>query len=259
MDQSDGGNEEGEGLSSELGDSDEDGWLVGDDDEIEMVDDAENDASNRALDLQMDDQPSTQSNKKIIGPTRRKIVGPLIPIVKGPIWEDTLGAVPSNLFESFRIQMINDAPLGLNPFTFEPKMMVKVNRPRLSTVSTKACPAVLPLPNSNLLNHPSKSENEPMDPIGRVERDEESMGANSKEDRSTIQSNHFPNELIPHLIKLVNGNRKSKPILLEDLKNEFLSIHPSAKLSKRLIEQTLGRLAVKVSGTWRILDHHSSA
>jgi chromatin assembly factor 1 subunit A len=106
---SDGGNDEGgDGMSSELGESDEDGWLVGDDDDIEMVDDGENHASNRALDFQVDEhQLVGKQNKKISGPTRRKIVGPLIPVVKGPIWEDTLGVVSTSIFGCFQIQMIN--------------------------------------------------------------------------------------------------------------------------------------------------------
>jgi hypothetical protein len=94
-------------MSSELGDSDEDGWLVGDDEDIEMIDDGENEASNRMLDVQIDDHQLAKQNKKISGPTRRKIVGPLIPVVKGPIWEDTLGLVSASMFEGFRIQMIN--------------------------------------------------------------------------------------------------------------------------------------------------------
>lgn len=106
--QSDGGNEEGgEGMSSELGDSDSDGWLVGDDEDIEMVDDGENEQSNRTLDAQLEDHQLAKQNKKITGLTRRKIIAPLIPVVKGPIWEDTLGLVSASMFECFRIQMIN--------------------------------------------------------------------------------------------------------------------------------------------------------
>jgi predicted methyltransferase len=59
------------------------------------------------------------------------------------------------------------------------------------------------------------------------------------------------------MIKLVNGNRKAKPILLEELKNEFLINH-RLKVSKRSIEQTLNSIAVKVAGTWRIVDLNSS-
>ncbi|EFP75976.2 uncharacterized protein PGTG_01307 [Puccinia graminis f. sp. tritici CRL 75-36-700-3] len=269
---SDGGNDEGgDGMSSELGESDEDGWLVGDDDDIEMVDDGENHASNRALDFQVDEnQLPGKQNKKISGPTRRKIVGPLIPVVKGPIWEGTLGVVSTSIFGCFQIQMINDAPIGLNPFTYEPKTVAKVtNRPKLSTVALKSGPAVLPLPahltsqaeiegKSNPTNArtiippPPTSGDHSLD----LENHPHTQGQQQQPHQLNINNSNtgtFPLELIPQLIKLVNGNRKAKPILIEDLKNEFLA-NNQLKVSKRSIEQTLNSIAVKVAGTWRIVD-----
>ncbi|PLW17416.1 hypothetical protein PCANC_00880 [Puccinia coronata f. sp. avenae] len=269
---SDGGNEEGgDGMSSELGDSDEDGWLVGDDEDIEMIDDGENEASNRMLDVQIDDHQLAKQNKKISGPTRRKIVGPLIPVVKGPIWEDTLGLVSASMFECFRIQMINDAPIGLNPFTYEPKTITKVDhRPKLSTVGFKSTPAVLPLPANPLevgLGDGHKNGTDAKTTNTHASNGHHSLGIENQADPAhshppthqhlNSTTGTFPLELIPPMIKLVNGNRKAKPILLEELKNEFLINH-RLKVSKRSIEQTLNSIAVKVAGTWRIVDLNSS-
>jgi len=255
-------------MSSELGDSDSDGWLVGDDEDIEMVDDGENEQSNRTLDAQLEDHQLIKQNKKITGLTRRKIVGPLIPVVKGPIWEDTLGLVSASMFECFRIQMINDAPIGLNPFTYEPKAMTKVaHRPKLSTTGFKSIPAVLPLPthqanpsDAGMLMERAKATAMRASNGDSLESENQSEPVHQKLNNSSNNNNNtgtFPLELIPPMIKIVNGNRKAKPILLEDLKNEFLNNH-RLKVSKRSIEQTLNSIAVKVAGTWRIVDLNSS-
>ncbi|KNZ61347.1 hypothetical protein VP01_1415g2 [Puccinia sorghi] len=264
--QSDGGNEEGgEGMSSELGDSDSDGWLVGDDEDIEMVDDGENEQSNRTLDAQLEDHQLAKQNKKITGLTRRKIIAPLIPVVKGPIWEDTLGLVSASMFECFRIQMINDAPIGLNPFTYEPKAMSKVaHRPKLSTTGFKSIPAVLPLPTHQanpsdagmLMERAKVTDMRALNGV-TLESENQSEPVRQKLNNNNNNTGTFPLELIPPMIKMVNGNRKAKPILLEDLRNEFLNNH-RLKVSKRSIEQTLNSIAVKVAGTWRIVDLNSS-
>ncbi|KAI9621984.1 hypothetical protein H4Q26_015422 [Puccinia striiformis f. sp. tritici PST-130] len=134
--QSDGGQDEegGEGMSSDLGDSgDEDGWL-------------RNHAHNRALDFNTDQldhhQLGKQNKINIKGPTRRKI-------------------------------MINDAPIGLNPFTYQPTLIHRIiNRPKLSTIGMKSGPLVLPLPcdqetetqpplNKLNINEPIETENQP--------------------------------------------------------------------------------------------------
>ncbi|KAI7951240.1 hypothetical protein MJO28_006924 [Puccinia striiformis f. sp. tritici] len=253
--QSDGGQDEegGEGMSSDLGDSgDEDGWLVGDDDEIEVVDDSENHAHNRALDVNTDQldhhQLGKQNKINIKGPTRRKIVGPLIPLVKGPIWEDSLGILSNPIFESFRIQMINDAPIGLNPFTYQPTLIHKIiNRPKLSTIGMKSGPLVLPLP--------CDQETETQPPLNKLNINEPIETENQPHHHHQINNGtgKFPIDLIPSLIQHVNGNRKPKPILLEDLKNLFANDH-HRKVSKRSIEIFLPNVAVKVAGTWRIVD-----
>lgn len=94
-----GGEDEEEATGS---DSDEDGWLVGDDEEIEQEGQEESER------MMVDDaQVTTKTTKKIKSQARRRILGPLIPVVKGPLWESKLGVVEVAMFEPFRIQFIN--------------------------------------------------------------------------------------------------------------------------------------------------------
>ncbi|MBW0516506.1 hypothetical protein O181_056221 [Austropuccinia psidii MF-1] len=241
-----------DGMSSEGGESDEDGWLVGDDDEIEMIDDDEN-QTNHLVDGQLDGVELIKtSSKKISGPGRRKIVGPLIPIVKGPMWEETLGQVPTGMLEPFRIQFINDAPLGLNPFEYEPKAH-KSNKLKIANVSGKPLPSMLPLPlqmptTTIVPNAELKSIGQFTSPLGpalNLTNEIENQPNSISKNKPT-----FPIELLPKLLTIVNGNRKSKPLLIEDIRLAFLDF----KLSKRLIEKTLNDIAIKVSGVWRIID-----
>ncbi|KAL7416009.1 chromatin assembly factor 1 subunit A-domain-containing protein [Mrakia frigida] len=55
----------------------------------------------------------------------------MVPVVKGPFFEITLGVCGWDGFEGYRIQMLNDAPANLDPFTFV------------------AAPPLLPASNSN--------------------------------------------------------------------------------------------------------------
>ncbi|KAK4703197.1 chromatin assembly factor 1 subunit A, partial [Phenoliferia sp. Uapishka_3] len=52
------------------------------------------------------------------GAKKRKLAGPLLPLVKGPYWEETIGQTVYPQFKSLRIQFLNDATFGLDPFSF---------------------------------------------------------------------------------------------------------------------------------------------
>ncbi|CCM02854.1 uncharacterized protein FIBRA_04966 [Fibroporia radiculosa] len=49
---------------------------------------------------------------------KRKVVVPLVPFVKGPCWESNIGQCSYEPFTSYRIQLLNDAPYPIDPFTF---------------------------------------------------------------------------------------------------------------------------------------------
>lgn len=96
-------------------DSDLDSWLV-DDDEEPMVLDAE------LTPPEVDFTPHSTKRKADDGERRlekkRKVVVPLVPFVKGPCWETTLGVCSYDPFKSYRLQLFNDTPFPIDPFTF---------------------------------------------------------------------------------------------------------------------------------------------
>jgi hypothetical protein len=105
--------EEGDG---EEGDSDLESWLV-DDDEIEDVPD-DRDLSPSLLDIPLPPpkrkaEPLSKQPEK-----KRKIVVPLVPYTKGPLWESVIGQCEYDPFKPYRIQLFNDTPYPIDPFTF---------------------------------------------------------------------------------------------------------------------------------------------
>ncbi|THH14718.1 hypothetical protein EW146_g5662 [Bondarzewia mesenterica] len=49
---------------------------------------------------------------------KRKVVVPLVPFVKGPCWEDAIGKCEYDPFKQYKIQLFNDTPYPIDPFTF---------------------------------------------------------------------------------------------------------------------------------------------
>ncbi|EGG09819.1 uncharacterized protein MELLADRAFT_77071 [Melampsora larici-populina 98AG31] len=230
-----------------LDESDEDGWLVGDD-EVELdYTELENQVMEGIEEIGKSKSKSTATATATNGAVkRRKIVGPLVPVVKGPMWEKRLGEVDVPMFEPFRIQFINDARIGLNPFTHLTKSQT-IKKPNMNSKPM----------NSNLSSKPIKS------PLGT------SVNANPNQIPTPLSSTTttttitkemnpkpmkvFPNEHLMRLKSIVNGNRKSKPLLVEEIRLSFV-LDYSIKLSKVLIEKKLNEIAFKGSGVWKLRE-----
>ncbi|KAI6028453.1 chromatin assembly factor 1 subunit A-domain-containing protein [Pisolithus orientalis] len=114
-------------------DSDLDSWLV-DDEEVQTpsIPDSRDPSPSSAANLIMPppkrkaEDPGKQQEKK------RKVVVQLVPYAKGPCWESAIGKCEYEPFEAYRIQLFNDAPHPINPFTFvsaaaEERQNVKVD------------------------------------------------------------------------------------------------------------------------------------
>ncbi|KAG6844724.1 hypothetical protein H0H87_004344 [Tephrocybe sp. NHM501043] len=98
-------------------DSDADSWLVDDDEDLDIPMDIERDP----LDIQelpvLPSKRKAEEGEKKIG-KKRKVVIPLVPYAKGPCWESSIGQCEYSIFEPYKIQIFNDAPLSIDPFTF---------------------------------------------------------------------------------------------------------------------------------------------
>ncbi|SCV66978.1 BQ2448_5624 [Microbotryum intermedium] len=100
-----------------------DDWLAVDDD-IEYCEGA-NSEDEWKMDLDGEDAELLATRRKIErrekkGKARnKKEIKTLIPIVKGPCWEVRVGVPADKMFNSMRIQFLNDAHVGLDPFRWE--------------------------------------------------------------------------------------------------------------------------------------------
>ncbi|KIJ17461.1 hypothetical protein PAXINDRAFT_175905 [Paxillus involutus ATCC 200175] len=103
---------------AEDADSDLDSWLV-DDDEGEAGPPLDpRDLSPSPLELPMPPPKRKTENSEKQPEKRRKVVVPLVPYAKGPFWESTIGQCEYDPFEGYRIQLFNDSPYPIDPFTF---------------------------------------------------------------------------------------------------------------------------------------------
>ncbi|GAA5923871.1 hypothetical protein JCM3775_005536 [Rhodotorula graminis] len=155
---SDGGarsDEEG-GAAGTGAESEADSWLA-DDDEIEYEagydadgDIAMLDAEGRGIGGDDDDiivvesekerrQRERDAKKKKVERERKKKEreakrGPMLPVAKGLCWQQDVGTVEDVVFEPMRIQFLNDAASGLNPFTW-------VSKPATTPAASSGAPA----------------------------------------------------------------------------------------------------------------------
>ncbi|KAH9484042.1 Chromatin assembly factor 1 subunit A [Psilocybe cubensis] len=99
-------------------DSDLDSWLVDDDEDPNLA--LLHDSSPPPI---LDFPTSAPSKRKAdegerkIG-KRRKVVVPLVPFAKGPVLETVIGQCDYEPFRPYAIQLFNDTPLSIDPFTF---------------------------------------------------------------------------------------------------------------------------------------------
>ncbi|KAG5219599.1 CoCAF [Salix suchowensis] len=101
-------------------DSDLESWLVEDEDEDQGVPPDVDDPF--VLDVPM---PAPLPKRKAVEELakkklakKRKVVVPLVPFCKGPCWEETIGHCESDILKPYRIQLFNDCPFPIDPFTF---------------------------------------------------------------------------------------------------------------------------------------------
>ncbi|KAF9566259.1 hypothetical protein CPC08DRAFT_657870 [Agrocybe pediades] len=110
---------EDEDVDADEPDSDLDSWLVDDDEEPSDLA-ALRDSSPPPLDFLPVPGPAKRKaddGERKMG-KKRKVVVPLVPFAKGPILETTIGKCEYEPFKPYAIQLFNDTPYSVDPFTF---------------------------------------------------------------------------------------------------------------------------------------------
>ncbi|KAJ6455746.1 hypothetical protein C8R45DRAFT_1222363 [Mycena sanguinolenta] len=233
----DGEDEDGE---SDDADSDMDSWLVDDDGEPPSP------ALSRGGSPVFSTLPAPAKRKaesedqKLA--KKRKVVVPLVPFVKGPSWEQNIGKCEYNMFNPYRIQLLNgklfpavaflfnklvlDTPFPIDPFTFVSQSTENVHRP-----SKKDAFAVPSLPDRLVGAGPAQPDQPSLQPVA----------AAPKRTAATPKT-VFPEEHLAHLFdKITTAATASLPILV-DLIYQDLRNH---KVKKNSIEAKIREVAEK--------------
>ncbi|ORY59442.1 hypothetical protein BCR35DRAFT_309318 [Leucosporidium creatinivorum] len=160
------------------------------------------------------------------GAKKKQAVGPLIALVKGPVWEEKIGQTPYVGFSSMKIEMLNGAPVGLDPLTYVSKSFVQsasaivkgkgVDKDVKPLVSTSGDPSS---PSGSTTGGKDKAASKPVKPI--------------------------PSHLMPQFIRLVETSDKTtKPLLVAELVDGLKEVAGDTKVTKVMIEGAIKNLPV---------------
>lgn len=230
--------EEGDNVDDAMDDrEDEAESMMGSDEDSEMADWLEDDLEEEDAppmdeDLSVPDSVSMSRNalvrdssavhtlkpKKKLKLLGRRFDSKLVPYITGPHWETTLSVPSHESFAPFQVRMLNEAHVGLDPFTF------------VSTFSVVDCEKPADTQPVNVTAHSALSGSS--DTL-----------APSSAPRTTKFL--FPDTHMPELCSKIEGSTRSKTALIEDLWEYFA---PTIKgLSKAAIEARLQECAVRES------------
>ncbi|KAI9455565.1 hypothetical protein BJY52DRAFT_1224586 [Lactarius psammicola] len=248
------GEEEEGGGDDILGDSDDerdddeesddlDGWLVdGDDGEAATpVEEREGleaflfpplpegGKHKRKVEKEKEKETDTEGKTK-----KRKAVVPLVPFIKGPCWETEIGDCEYEPFNHYRIQLFNDTPYPLDPFSF---VSVPADGPPVaSTSGSKLQPQfVLPALPPHLLNSST--------PVLDLASSNSTSSHQPQAKRPrTIPKNPFPDAHLPFLKEKVASMGTTSLIALVEALYLDLKTHG---VKKNAIEAKIREICVK--------------
>lgn len=172
---------------------------------------------------------NTLKPKKKLKLLGRRFDTKLVPYITGPHWESTWGEPSHESFSPYQIQFLNEAYVGLDPFSFLARAMA---------TDAEDLPTEKEKPGAN---------------TGSV-----SVGQAPQSSPAPTRTTkfHFPDTHLPELLDRIQGSTRSKPALVEDLREHFAA---SIKgVSKTAIEARLNECATRESkkpgAKWVIKD-----
>ncbi|CAE6441838.1 unnamed protein product [Rhizoctonia solani] len=233
---SDGSDEEDSGSEDE-----EEGWLV-DDDEVEEI---PSDAMDESGDVSVKRKAKASGEKD----GKRRKVEKLAPFQKGPCWEEELGQPSYEAFNVYRIQLLNDCPYPVDPFSFIPSKLDEPApaKPADNSAGIQTMPFAAPVvPGTDNTSKPPV--------LGTSNR---LPSVAKKQIDSTSIKNPFPDAHLPELYGLIEGSEKTLKGLVEDL---YLALKKYPGVKKYAIEAKLREVADKGRSSdtpakrWRVSD-----
>ncbi|WRT65688.1 uncharacterized protein IL334_002633 [Kwoniella shivajii] len=194
-----------------------------------------------------------------------KKVVKLTPSWKGPVWESIIGEEGTNGLEGYRIQLLNETPHSIDPFTFksdEPEQRFKasfsstvigatLNVRCLLSVEAIFTPSAPPVPekpksvpnSSSIDSKPIYASTSSTAVNGDVTPQSRSRAAGPKVG--------FPETHVAELYQLIEGSKKIKPDLVSQLRESFENIATKAAIEAKLKEVAVREGKTKDS-QWKV-------
>ncbi|KAI5476517.1 hypothetical protein MNV49_007696 [Pseudohyphozyma bogoriensis] len=169
-----------------------------------------------------------KKSKSLKDAKRKRLQGPILPLVKGPVWEKKVGEPRYDAFRPMKIQFLNDAHFGLNPFKWtstQPETLKPVSKPTTST-------------DANADASTSKSTSAPARAPGVT------SGKPAKAPAKPVKA--LPDSIMPKFIEMVDGSSKNQAGLQEDLYTKLgCRGKDGAKVTRPMLEAALKTFAVR--------------
>ncbi|GAA5965265.1 hypothetical protein JCM3765_006378 [Sporobolomyces pararoseus] len=151
---------------------------------------------------------------------KRKQQGPLLPLVKGPVWEDE-GTSREPAFKSMKIRFLNDCSYGINPLTFvsvPPQAPQRVVAPLAAVVDSKDQIGKAQGKENIAFGTPSSSS----PPTSSSTDKDSTMNKKKKKQDSTTTTGSssskkpFPENLLKPFLSTIQGSDKTQPVIVDE-------------------------------------------
>lgn len=234
--------DDGEDGDTDEADSDLDSWLVDDDEAPEAYQDLRDPSPPMLPNFPDMPPPPPPLKRKAAEPERkakkRKIVVPLVPFSKGPCWETRISECEYEPFNHYRIQLFNDTPFPIDPFTFV-STCVEDYKASLKVPATTTAPSTA-APNGSVLvptipGQIPASSNPNAAPVHSP-----SMTVIKKPAASL--KNPFPDAHLPYLLGKISELQMASFVLLVETIYQELKVH---KVKKVAIEAKIREVGEK--------------
>ncbi|SJX60252.1 uncharacterized protein SRS1_11566 [Sporisorium reilianum f. sp. reilianum] len=265
----DGEEKEDDSVMDEDEDSEMDDWLV---DDLEVEEEEEEQQRLAAMDVDDDDivevdakglpVPPAPATTNLLHPKKKKKVkllgrrfdAKLVPFSTGPHWEAEFGTCDYELFSAYRIELLNDACFGLDPFTFTSAEPVEISAAAddalaASTLDTPTKVRKAALPAGGVLAALWGEANASTAPGAAAAAD------SSAKDAPTTFKHQLREDAVPALLHAIDGSTKTRAGLVDDLKEVLDKLGKSA--SKNAIAERItayARKEKKPNAPWVVKD-----
>ncbi|AAW42090.2 expressed protein [Cryptococcus deneoformans JEC21] len=217
----------------------------------DWLDDSEDVEATQPDSMDVDDAPEPEKlsrNVKKLKEQPIKRIVKLVPNWKGPIWENRIGEKGTEGLESYRIQLLNDTPVSLNPFTFESTDTPQQYKANYSTTVIGHNLNVRCLLSVETIVQ--KEQPGPITKLSPVTAAAMSSPVPRSELPRRVRS-AFPSSHIPELYRLIEGDNRYLKDMITFLREKFDGVATKVSIENELKESAVREGRSKDS-VWRV-------